>query len=224
MRFAMRIIMRSLIIAFLFTVAFSVAAPVANTIGNARPNNTSLHNATLVARRVQVSHHHNAGFVNAAGLLPFELQYADKEKSIIEAFGENYTFTDLFSIDDFRNIKDEPSISDINYFEFSNANLEASQQDSFYTLWSILAQMHPEFKQRGEWSLFATEFMNTKNFQCSFDNGKCHGMPSLLEIRQLYPGNRPFARLVYFTAIKMELIHNLHRAVEVSAHDLLLQG
>lgn len=185
-----------------------VAVPVKDLLEEA-----TLHVTTHSSRGM--SQHHNAGFVNTTGQ-PFELEYADKEKSVIEAFGENYTFSDLFTIDDYKHINDTTNVTDIDFFEFNEANLEESQQTSFYALWSMSAQDHPEFNQRGEWALFASEFMNTKNFQCSFDNGKCHNMPSLLEIRQLYPDNRPFARIIFFTGIKMELLHNLNKAVEVS--------
>ena len=160
--------------------------------------------------------------INAYGK-PFELTYADPNNTIINAWGPDYTPTDFLSSKGLMDLDDDPSIPDSDFFEFTEKNLQESNQAAFYAIWSIEIQKDPEVNltEVGEWNLFNQMWLGNKNFLCSFDTMGCHNMMSLREIREMYP-HRPHARVIYFTLQQFEIYHNTAVATEVSFRPLSL--
>lgn len=111
---------------------------------------------------------------------------------------------------------DKPSIPDADYFRFDAANLEDSEHGLFYARWSISAQNDPEYKEIGEDGLFVKQFTGDYNFKCPLEVGSCLGMVSRYEIQEMYPDNRPLARLVYFQILKIALLHDMANGAHVS--------
>lgn len=198
------------ILPLLFAVATGITTPnVTNILWVRRvrqpPNSTS-------------TYHHNAGLLKNAAGLPFELEYADPEQKVIKSFGSNYNFTDLFTLDYFFSQADEPSLRDGPYYAFTDSNIDASQHAMFYALWSILRQDTPDFKKYGEWGAFAAEYMDTYNSRCGHDDSHCSDVPSLEELKRMYPNQRPKVRLIYFTTMKMTMFHDMQVAIEKHIH------
>lgn len=151
--------------------------------------------------------------INAAGKR-FKLEYSDPEKTVVNAYGKDYNISDVVSLETLLNQKDDPSIPDQKYFAFTEENIKASDQQLFYSVWSVKIQKHENFTVTGEWNLFNEQFTLTDNFLCSFDTQGCHNMLSLSAIRELYP-NRHQARLLYFTLRQFQLFHDMSVAIEV---------
>lgn len=151
--------------------------------------------------------------INAAGN-PFDVTYADDEKTVINAFDIDYNTTDFLSSKELMNQEDSPAIPNGEFFSFTQKNIDDAQQPLFYSVWSLEATKDPLYTEIGEWTFFVHQFMDDRNFMCSFDTQGCHNLPSLAEIKAKYP-HRPTARLIFFTVQQFQIYHDTAVAVEV---------
>jgi hypothetical protein len=148
--------------------------------------------------------------------------------SSISGAGEAETMSgaDVMSYVTIKDLKDptwgdatpEPEVSDEDYFEYSSKNFDDSQVAVWYSLWTVLRQNETNWKELGEWRLFANDWYNTKNFECSLSMQHCLGEKKLESLQADYPGikNRPLVRRIYFVSRAYRTFHNYGRAVQVS--------
>lgn len=158
--------------------------------------------------------HQNTGLLNSTGH-PIELEFTTGT-NMLNAYGQNYNLSDLLPLSYLLHQSDDPSIPDNDYFAFTQSNIEDSQHGLFYARWSISAQKNPEYKTLGEDGLFVREFTGDYNFKCPLEAGGCLGLVSRYEIQDMFPQNRPLARLVYFQIMKIALLHDVANGAHVS--------
>lgn len=117
----------------------------------------------------------------------------------------------------------EPEISDKDYFEFASKNFDDSLVAVWYSLWTMLRQNDTNWNEMGEWRLFAYDWHNTKNFECSLSMTQCSGDRRLEGLLALYPGieNRPLVRRIYFVSRAYRIFHNYGNLVQVGATALV---
>jgi hypothetical protein len=111
----------------------------------------------------------------------------------------------------------ELDISDEDYFAFDAKNFDNSLVAVWYSLWTMLRQNDTQWKDLGEWRLFAYDWHNTKNFECALTMTQCSGDQRLEGLQALYPGieNRPLIRRIYFVSRAYRIFHNYGNLVQV---------
>lgn len=113
----------------------------------------------------------------------------------------------------------EAHLSDEDYFEFTPKNFEDSLVVVWYSLWTMLRQNDTKWTEHGEWTLFASDWHNTKNFECALSMSQCMGDQRLEGLQALYPGmeNRPLVRRIHFISRAYRIFHNYANLVQVGA-------
>jgi hypothetical protein len=118
---------------------------------------------------------------------------------------------------DFSCDRNEPEIPDMDYYSFSERNIEESQVLDWYASWTAAIQDDWTFKQYGEWGAFAFHFMKTRNFECGIGLESCNQALSLYELQMKHPEahNRPLVRRIYFVTLMYQQTHSYTRALLV---------
>lgn len=129
-----------------------------------------------------------------------------RRRGEVEPMGESSSDSDVFG--------EMAEKSDMDYFAFTAENLFESQHAFWYANWTLTRQKDADWKEIGEWKLFAIDYFQTRNLECGSFWIDCKDMPSLSEIRALYPGDRVLARRVYFTSECYLIIRNYLKAVQ----------
>jgi hypothetical protein len=125
-------------------------------------------------------------------------------------------FNDFKELEQF---PDDPEISDVDYFELNEKNLEESLALQFYGSWTVARQGTPEWKKHSEWKLFWREFLHEPNFECPDGLASCnYSPPTLEEIQRRFGNNRPLGRRVLFVTLILGEIHAYTIMLEVSLH------
>ena len=125
-------------------------------------------------------------------------------------------FNDFKELEQF---PDDPEISDVDYFELNEKNLEESLALQFYGSWTVARQGTPEWKKHSEWKLFWREFLHEPNFECPDGLACCnYSPPTLEEIQRRFGNNRPLGRRVLFVTLILGEIHAYTIMLEVSLH------
>ncbi|POS84682.1 hypothetical protein EPUL_004552 [Erysiphe pulchra] len=104
--------------------------------------------------------------------------------------------------------------SDADYFAFTAKNLFKSEHAFWYANWTMTRQKDPRWAEIGEWKLFAIDYFQTRNLECSSFWIYCKDMPGLSDIQALYPNDRVLARRVYFTSECYLIIRNYLKAIQ----------
>lgn len=147
--------------------------------------------------------------------VPFSIRYSGPNNASMDMNGPDYDALDIFALVRFTKIPDDESIPDHEYYAYTPENIAASGVAWWYAGWTISAQKRPEWKDVGEWGLFAREFLDTRNLVCSLEDHGCGGHLQEDFIKSRYKDKRIFGRLVLFQALRMSDERNKYVAILV---------
>jgi hypothetical protein len=200
---------QEILVRFFFFLAFLgglvKAGPVGTVSSGGHLDNTSSISVNPTSLPLKITLWHSAVSAASPAVSPF--------------FDTGHTISKrgIRSFASFQDDADEPEIPDVEYFRFSEQNLEDSRIAQWYAAWTMMRQSDPEWKELGEWPIFARDVFNTYNFECGLGFASCLDKLSLSEIQRLWPeSERPLVRRIYFTSYKYVLLQDFTNSVLVS--------
>ena len=157
-------------------------------------------------------------FLAGVLLLAPSISEAGETEALLHEDVSNYVTMEDLKDPTWGDTTSEPDVHDEDYFEYSPKNVDDSQVTVWYSLWTMLRQNDTDWNKLGEWRLFANDWYNTKNFECSLSMQHCLGEKKLESLQVDYPGikNRPLVRRIYFVSRAYRTFHNYGRVIQVS--------
>ena len=117
---------------------------------------------------------------------------------------------------------DGTDVDEKHFFQFNAENFYCSNVVEWYANWTIQKQTDPEWKAGegklgGEWKLFAADFTDDYNFDCSAARASCMDVATRWELQRIHPGpeNREKVRRIFFVFHLYSLMHDYENSMEV---------
>lgn len=111
-----------------------------------------------------------------------------------------------------REIDNEPDVSDEDYFDYTQENIDKSNVIAWYFGYVLLRGSEMRRNgSRGEWGTFVADFYGDPTFRCDLSYTHCPLYDELPKVRSQYPGleDRTIARRLLFIGIMQSEIHQL---------------